>query len=118
METMISFGQLATVLKGYGPYGLILVLWYIDMRQIRKMAHQYQTDMKDVLSEHKEYMSEIRRMYENNVILVEIQQQFSKDLKDIIMMNTRAMTHLSDDIEQNRYCPELQIRKENIKVGR
>ncbi len=129
MDTFITFGQLAAVLKDYGPFGILVVIWYLDIRQMRAMQSSYQSKidemqinyqskMDQVLSEHKEYMAEIRRMYENNVILVEKQEKLSEDLKDIIIMNTQAMTHLSADIEQNQFCPANQIKKETVKVGR
>ena len=117
MDAMISFSQLAVVLKAYGPIGMIIVIWYIDIRQIRKMAEQYRSDVDRVLAEHKAYMGEIRRMYENNVVLVEGYADLSKDLKDIIIMNTTELSHLRADIEQNQYCPAQQINKKRIQVA-
>lgn len=116
METMISFGQLAAVLKGYGPFGMLVVVWFFDIRQLRAMAGQYRDDMRRSMAEHKAYMEELRRMYENNVQLVEGYEDLTKDLKDLIIMNTQGFTHLQDDIRQNQYCPASRITKETHKV--
>ena len=44
-------------------------------------------------------------MYENNVELVRQGQDMSKNLKDLIVLNTEVMTRLTDDIRSNQYCP-------------
>jgi len=51
------------------------------------------------------------RMYENNVKLVEDYEALSKDLKEVVIMNTRAVTKLNDGIEQNRFCPAVRLEK-------
>lgn len=123
METMISFGQLASIFKDYGPFGIIVVIWFFDIRQMRslakensEMADKHRSEVMAILAEHKGYMAEMRRMYENNVILVSQYEAMAKDMKDIIIMNTQELTHLQADIEQNQFCPAMQINKKQIKV--
>ena len=39
------------------------------------------------------------QMYEKNVRLVERYENLAADLKDVVLMNTQAMTHLADIIK-------------------
>ncbi len=117
MDTVISFGQLAALLKGYGPFGILVVIWYFDMRFLRKMNDQYRKETSDILKQHEDYMAEIRRMYESNVRLVEGYEGLASDLKDLIVMNTQQLTRLTDDITQNQYCPAVRVEKKSIKVA-
>ncbi len=116
MDTLISFGHLAGLLKAYGPFGIVVVIWYIDVRQLRKMAEQYRADMTQVMNRHEKFMEEIRRMYESNVKLVDAYEDLASDLKDVVIMNTQAMTRVCDDISQNQFCPALRVDKKTVKV--
>lgn len=44
-------------------------------------------------------------MYESNVKLVEQYEKVASDLKDVVMMNTNALSTLSGAIEHNQFCP-------------
>lgn len=50
-------------------------------------------------------------MYENNVNLVEDYSKLAKDLHDVVIMNTQAMTRLIDNIKTNQYCPAIRLEK-------
>ena len=89
--------------QAFGPIGLVAIIWYIDMRTIHKVLARYEKDM-----------AETRRMYENNVKLVEGYEGLAKDLKDIVIMNTQQMTHVSDQITQNEFCPMRRVEKKQI----
>lgn len=123
MDPMISFGQLASLLKDYGPFGILIVIWYVDMRSIRKMNEQYRVDTqatmnqtKQIMSQHYDFMKEIRIMYESNVKLVEGYETLAGDLKEIIIMNTTNMVRLADEIRQNQFCPLQRFEKKKIEV--
>jgi len=88
MATPVFFKILEMVLN-LGPIGVILVIWYFDKQQVDKTLSQYREDML-----------EQRKMYENNVELVKQYQGMAGDLKDIIMLNTQAMTKLVDRIDK------------------
>lgn len=62
--------------------------------------------------------SSVVSMYENNVVLVETNQSLAKDLKDLIIMNTEAMTHLNDAVHQNMFCPAIRVDKRTEQHGR
>lgn len=98
---MPDLDTLLDVLQKFGPFGIVLVMWWFDMRAIRKVLDCYKTDM-----------AEIRRMYESNVKLVQAYEGMAKDLKDVIIMNTQAFTRLDDDIEQNQFCPMVRLKKQ------
>ena len=117
MDTILSFGQLANLLASYGPIGLVVVIWYFDIKTMRKLNEKYRGDTQEILSDHKEYMDELRNMYRSNVKLVDSYEDLAKDLKEVVIMNTTAMTHLADDINRNQYCPIVRVEKKNIGVG-
>ncbi len=105
-DGLVTIGMLTEVFKLYGPYGLLLVIWYMDSRRIEKM-----------LQEHRGYMTELRDMYTNNVKLVENYESVSKDLKDLVVLNVQAVTGLTHDIRENQYCPQIRIEKKTVQVA-
>lgn len=104
MET-INLGSLLGVLGTFGPYGLLLLLWYLEARKTR-----------EILDKYKEDMAETRKMYESNVKLVEGYESVAGDLKDIVVLNTRCLTQLSDEVRQNQYCPMVRVEKKSVTV--
>ena len=123
MPDVMSFSQLAALFKDYGPFGILVVIWFFDIRQMRnmakdnkEMADKHRSEVMAILSEHKEYMVEQRRMYDNNVLLVDNYQAMAKDQRDIIIMNTTALTRVQDDIKQNQFCPVQRVDKQSIQV--
>ena len=125
MPDVMSFSQLAALFKDYGPFGILVVIWFFDIRQMRnmakdnkEMADKHRSEVMAILSEHKEYMVEQRRMYDNNVILVNQYEAMAKDQKDIIIMNTQSLTRVHDDINQNRYCPYQRVDKQKVQVAK
>jgi len=96
----ISISVLLEIFKSFGFAGIIVVIWWIDSKAIKKIMDQYQSDMK-----------EVRQMYKNNVHLVENYESLARDLKDVVIMNTQAMTGLAKDIQENQYCPMVRLEK-------
>jgi F0F1-type ATP synthase gamma subunit len=107
MESAMGFMSLANFFAQYGPLGLVVAIWYSDIRLMRKM-----------LKEHEDHMKEIRRMYESNVKLVDAYEDLAGDLKEVVIMNTQAMTTLNDSIKQNQFCPMLRVDKEKVEISR
>jgi len=48
---------------------------------------------------------------------VEAYDKLGGDLKDLIVLNTRCLTGLSDEIKQNQYCPMVRVKKEQVIEG-
>ena len=88
-------------LKSYGITGLIIVLWWLNMWFFWRILKNYKSDM-----------DEQRRMYANNVKLVESNDQLARDLKDVVIMNTQVMTKLVESINTNQYCPQVRLEKQ------
>lgn len=81
----ISMSILLQTFGAFGPFGVVVVIWYFDMKCMRK-----------ILARYKEDVDEIRAMYEKNVSLVKDYNSLAKDLKDVIILNTQQITRLSD----------------------
>ena len=99
METF-SLTVLIQVFRDFGPFGIIVVMWWVDMKSIKKILDCYKRDM-----------AEMRGMYESNVRLVEKYESVAADLQDVVIMNTQAMTKICADVEQNQFCPMVRMEK-------
>ena len=101
----IGFAGIMEILSNFGPFGVIVIIWFFDSRAMRSL-----------LATYKEDMQETRQMYKNNVRLVEDYEELATDLKDVIILNTTQITHLSDSVENNEFCPMVrQVRKQPIE---
>jgi len=134
MDGLSALGTLASIFKSYGPWGMFLAIWYFETRFNRKIVNQnheitakliakYREDTMKILSDHKqfmvdqkEYMKEIQRNYESNVKLVRFYEVLATQLKDVVTLNTQAMTRISDDVNRNQYCPMVRVEKKQIGV--
>jgi len=105
METINLVGYFE-VFKNFGLIGLIIVLWWIDQKKVYKILDKYKADM-----------AEQRRMYESNVSLVNDYHSVASDLKDVVIVNTQAMTKLSEEIRQNEFCPMQRVNKKKVIKG-
>lgn len=106
MET-VSLAMIFDILKNFGPIGLIAFMWWVDIRNMRKILDAYKHDMQ-----------EIRHMYESNARLVEEQNELgnryallAQDLKDAYIMSAQINQRLADSIESNQYCPMVRLEK-------
>lgn len=96
----LGLQTLIQILHDFGPFGIVVVLWWYDGKQIRKILLQY-----------KEDMDEIRHMYKNNVHLVEGYERVANALKDVILLSTQVNQRLVDDINGNQFCPMVRLEK-------
>jgi len=106
------------VLQQFGFAGMIFVIWYFGLRrdQERDRARVERDEKKDaqiaqILTQYREDVSEIKRLYKNNVELVRRYEQTSGDLKEVIIMSTQTMTELCTSIKTNQYCPMVRQRQ-------
>jgi hypothetical protein len=117
METM-SLSLLLDVFKNFGPIGLIAFMWWMDTKSIRKIMDENKQYVQEILGSYKRDMAEIRRMYEDNVRLVESHDALNRnyaalasDLKDAYIMTAQINQRLADSIESNQYCPMVRLEK-------
>jgi len=75
-----------------GPWLLALVLSYLQTKRFESVV----------------------KMYESNVRLVEGYESISVDLREVVIMNTQAMTRACDAINQNQFCPMVRIENQKI----
>ncbi len=101
MDALASFHTIIKLMAEFGLVGVVLIMWWVDTKA-----------MKKVLDNYREDMDEIRQMYKNNVVLVEGYESLAGDLKDVIIMNTQAFTRLDDGIKGNQFCPQVRLKKE------
>ena len=92
--------EIIKMILDLGPIGVVLILGYFAKQQLDKTTTQYQTQINLILAQYREDMIEQRRMYDSNVELVKQYQVLANDLREIIMMNTTAMTKLVERIEK------------------
>jgi len=97
----LSLQSLLGVAEKFGLPGLLLVLWYFDQRKTDKILVAYRQDME-----------EQREMYENNARLCESYMDVTKDLRDIVIMNTQGYQRMDDKISTNQYCPYVRLKKQ------
>jgi len=100
MESINIVGILE-VFRAFGLVGVIVMIWYFDSKNLRKILEKYKSDM-----------IEQRKMYESNVKLVQGYESLAHDLKDVVIMNTQAMQRISDSINTNQYCPMVRLEKQ------
>ena len=72
-----------------GPWVLALVLSWLQSKRFESVV----------------------RMYESNVRLVEGYEEVAKDLREVVIMNTQAMTKACDAINDNQFCPMVRLEK-------
>ncbi|MFH2011695.1 MAG: hypothetical protein ABIJ37_03170 [Pseudomonadota bacterium] len=110
VEHIAVLGALASLLERVGvwPLGLILLLIIIGPWLFAVfLVWTYQKRHEAVVEMHEDVVE----MYKNNVKLLEKDQCLAGDLKDVVIMNTTAMTRLVDSIHNNQYCPQVRLKK-------
>jgi len=105
MEAFASFHSMLKVVTEFGLVGVILLMWWYDNRQMRRLQSDHKAEMETMLMTYRADVAEMRRMYESNVELVRGYDSVSRDLKDIVVTNTQAVTRVCDSIEKNQFCP-------------
>jgi hypothetical protein len=103
----ITLAMLLKILSGFGPYGLVLFIYWYDNRRIQQLIEQNRKDVAD-----------FKLMYENNVQLVKSYQdiatrilKIADDFSDVVMMNAQAMTRINDSVLTNQFCPQVRLVK-------
>ncbi|BBO80183.1 hypothetical protein DSCO28_50550 [Desulfosarcina ovata subsp. sediminis] len=134
MET-IPLSLATVVINALGVSGLIFIIWHFDNKRDQRKDALRRQEIKErekeiaeregaltkVLAQYKDDVSEIKRLYENNVHLVEEAQASNLRLEklygetlSVISLNTQAQTGLVKTIENNRFCPLM--REKGMKL--
>jgi len=101
---------------GLGLPGIILVLWYFGDKARERELKAYREDTQKILTTYKDDVQAIKAMYESNVALVKTYESLAGSLKDIVVLNTQAITRQCDLIINNQYCPNIRLKKDSPGV--
>jgi len=111
----ISLPFATLVMQVLGLPGLIFVIWHFDAKRFEKQREEYKDHIAEILSQYKDDVSGIKKLYENNVELVHNYEygvkQWEKldgDLAGIITLNTRILSTLVEKVESNQFCPTVR----------
>lgn len=102
-SNLVTGGSYLEIIKMFlnlGLGGVILLLAYFAKQKLDDASAKYETYINNILAQYREDMLDQRKMYDSNVELVKQYQSLAGDLKDIIIMNTTAMTKLVERIEK------------------
>jgi len=118
MET-ISLPLATIIIQILGLPGLVFIIWHFDNKRDQRKEEIRKTEIGErekavarVLSQYREDVAEIKKLYENNVRLVEDYSLTCKRLEglygetlSVISLNTQTQTHLVESIKNNQFCP-------------
>lgn len=109
------------------PFGILIFLlgvgpWVMAFIFLRSINNRYegqegarQKEMRVVLEQYRQDVTEIKRLYESNVRLVDDSNQAFQRLEiiygeaiSVISLNTQTQTHLADQIKNNQFCPMVR----------
>jgi hypothetical protein len=114
----LDLKQIVDMASSFGIPGIVLILWHFSEKSHERALRAYRDDMQRTLAQYHEEMIEQRRMYDNNVELVKECLETSRTLKDVIVLNTQALTSLKESVEKNQFCPMVRLQKEAVGVVR
>jgi hypothetical protein len=105
---MEPFGlqSVLVIVKEFGIPGLVLIMWFLSLKSQNKIMDSYRADTQKILADYKDDLRTVRQMYMDNVILVKNYRDLCGDLKDIVILNSKAFQALDDSIK--RKCAALR----------
>lgn len=127
----LSLHQIVTLgaaLQIGGPILAVLVIWWIDRRDIAKILKQneeniarvlkqnqeqmgvYREDTQKILKQFEDSLKTVVQMYRDNVELVKNYQTVTGDFREVVVLNTQISANLNNAIIHNMFCPI--VRKE------
>ena len=119
-------GTLLAVANAVGPWGGLLVLWWLNMRWVDRQREEDRRRHDEALAEMRRWVQEmlarykadvdsLGEMYRNNVVLVEQTQELARRVArmaeehtEIVHLNTQVQTRLVEKIEANMFCPMVR----------
>ncbi len=116
----IKMTMLTELAGKFGIPGMAIFVCYLALKANSRTLEQHRQDalerqlrhekeMREILDQYRQDMLEMRRMYESNVRLVEDFSAVSKDLREVVIMNTQAMTEVRSKMADNKFCPALHL---------
>lgn len=97
-----SYMKILEMVLNLGPIGLVLVFWYFGQQKTEEIQRRANERVQTVLDRYASDMQEMRDMYVTNAALVKRYEDLAGDLKEVVTLNTQAMTRLVDRIDKER----------------
>ncbi len=97
----LTVPNLLSLLNVLGLPGLIVWIWYVDQKKINEILAQNAA----CLSQYKTDMTEMRKMYESNVVIIKRYNEVTDNYTAMAFKFTETITKLTILIENNMYCP-------------
>ena len=83
-----------------GPWLLaVLLTWIVDRSQSRRLSAAI-----DMYEQNVKLVERAETLAQNN-------EKLAETIRDLVLMNTRAMTQLTEAINQNQFCPLQRVEK-------
>ncbi len=108
----IALDLAVKIVSSFGIPGIIFVVWYFSERSHDRTLRAYREDTLRQQKVFEDGLSEVRRMYEDNVELVKVYASLASDQKDVLIMNAQGFAKLSDQIGLNQFCPMVRLKKQ------
>ncbi|WP_321495617.1 hypothetical protein [uncultured Desulfobacter sp.] len=97
-----TFMEILKMVLSLGPIGLVLIVWYFDKQKTDEVQRQSDVRLQAMFDLYSKDMQELRDMYTTNASLVKRYVELAGDLKEVVTLNTQAMTRLVDRIDKER----------------
>lgn len=107
----ITLAVIIETISKFGTLGVLVVVWWTDRKQIREQHDANKKELEQVLNRYGRDMQDMRTMYESNVKLVKNYENIAGDLKEVVIMNTQAVTQMCAELQTNQYCPMVRLEK-------
>ncbi|MDA8137996.1 MAG: hypothetical protein M0036_05010 [Desulfobacteraceae bacterium] len=118
----ISMPLATLIIQILGLPGLVFIIWHFDNKRDQRKEEMRHKELAErekaiatTLSQYREDVAAIRRLYENNARLVEDYERTCNRLEriysetmSVISLNTQTQTRLVDSINANDYCPAVR----------
>lgn len=118
----ISLPLATIIIQILGLPGLVFIIWHFDNKRDARKEDLRRVEIAEreraialVLSQYRDDVAQIKRLYESNVHLVKdyestcqrLERLYSETLS-VISLNTQTQTHLVDAIKNNMFCPVVR----------
>jgi hypothetical protein len=98
MEVLAN-SALVSYLLGFGMPGAAIIIWWLMDRSYTRTMERYREDTARMYQAGRDSLDAVKRMYENNVILVQNYEKMAEGLQSMIVLNTQTITRLCDRID-------------------
>jgi ABC-type transporter Mla subunit MlaD len=107
---------LGAALQIGGPILAVMLIWWVDRRDISKILRQnqeqlnsYRDDTNRILKQLEDYLRTAVQMYNDNVELVKNYQKVAGDFREVVVSNSTICANLNNaihnTIQHNLFCP-------------